>query len=742
MSSKFNHALAKENKNLQMPKGVTYIVGNELAAESGYYGMSAILIIFMTQYLFNELGDPQFTEFQAMIWYHNFIASGTIFMIAAAIIADVFWGKYRTIIIFSIIYCFGYLVLAFFNNKIGLFCGLTLISLGASGISPCVIAHLGDQFNTKNKYLLTKGYSWFYMAINLGCVPIMLITPYFLKEYGPRIAFSLSAVLMFSATIIFYRGHNFYNKVEPVGSLQKYLQDLSNSENLKAIGMVIPIFVFIAFFDALYTQIGSSWILQATKMNREINLGIIKISLEAAQVQFISPVFVVTLVLLFTGIIYPFMERFTKITNLKKIAVGFFLTTVSFAIIAIIQMLIDKGIEVSILWQFLAFFFISAAEILVIVTCNEIAYLHVSCSIKTLVAAFQLLSIGIGSLITSFINLCIENIYENSSILGANYFWTFTGLMLAVTIVFLFYMPSFKSRIYLQQLTTNLPGILGPYKTNLEQLTNIILESGKENIISIILMLPYTKKLSDKQHSWVDFLVIISDQTRKRMRQKAKDSYLSKLSDDLSDKIKKEILNAEMDLKTLIGPKYEINLKFKTLSEFNLFIDNRQQDPDFLPNLFIYNSTENGLFNFRQDEERDYYEFYLGSLKLLNIIKNITKNNCDDQFYLNFTAFCLHQIAEGFYRASLLFLTNQRSNSHNLRELNQRLSLESILFTDIFPLNEKKGKIAFKLLELSYTKSCYGSNYCITLEQIEYLITRIKKLQEITKEVCEIAEES
>ena len=41
----------------KMPGGIPYIIGNEAAERFSYYGMRAILVIFMTQYLRSKTGE-------------------------------------------------------------------------------------------------------------------------------------------------------------------------------------------------------------------------------------------------------------------------------------------------------------------------------------------------------------------------------------------------------------------------------------------------------------------------------------------------------------------------------------------------------------------------------------------------------------------------------------------------------------------------------------------------------------
>src|SRR5215510_10819428 len=91
-----------------MPRGVPYIVGNELAERFSFYGMKTILVVFMTHHLKNAAGDtaPMSAE-DAKAWYHTFSASAYFFPVLGAILSDAFLGKYRTIMSLSIVYCLG-----------------------------------------------------------------------------------------------------------------------------------------------------------------------------------------------------------------------------------------------------------------------------------------------------------------------------------------------------------------------------------------------------------------------------------------------------------------------------------------------------------------------------------------------------------------------------------------------------------------------------------------------------------
>src|SRR5690606_15951878 len=84
------------------------------------------------------------SEKEATQWFHLFVWGVYLTPLAGAILADRWLGKYRTIILLSLVYCAGHLALAIDTTRIGLLAGLTLIAIGSGGIKGCVSAHVGD----------------------------------------------------------------------------------------------------------------------------------------------------------------------------------------------------------------------------------------------------------------------------------------------------------------------------------------------------------------------------------------------------------------------------------------------------------------------------------------------------------------------------------------------------------------------------------------------------------------------
>lgn len=391
-----------------MPGGIPFIIANEVAERFSFYGMKGILVIFMSQYLW-LMGDTPGTamsEAEANQHYHLFGAFVYLTPFIGAILADIFWGKYKTIIILSLVYVAGHAALAFMGVMGGagmwLAIGLGLICLGSGGIKPCVSAHVGDQFGSQNQHLLTKIFNWFYFAVNLGSTFATLLIPVTLEKYGPHWAFGLPGALMAIATIVFWMGRNKFIHVPPGG--KKFARELFSKTGLGSLTKLIPIYLFVSAFWMLFDQTGSSWIFQAQDMDRQF-LGHDWLP---SQVQSINPILILILVPLFSFVIYPTAGKFIKLTPLRKMGTGLFMTVLSFAIIAGIQIAIENGSTPNIGWQLFAFLIITAAEVMVSIVCLEYSYTQAPKNMKSFVMAVFFGSVFLGNFITSAVNSAIQ----------------------------------------------------------------------------------------------------------------------------------------------------------------------------------------------------------------------------------------------------------------------------------------------------------------------------------------------
>ncbi len=427
-----------------MPPGIPYIVGNEAAERYSYYGMRAILVVFMTKYLMGPSGELDLmSDEQAKTWFHGFVTAVYAFPILGAILADAFLGKYRTIMALSIVYCLGHLALAVDDSRSGLAIGLGLIAIGSGGIKPCVSAHVGDQFGPSNAALLPKVFGWFYFSINVGALASILFAEPMLHRFGSSVAFGVPGVLMAIATLVFWMGRDKFVHIPPGGVA--FVREVFSGEGLVALGKLFVIYAFIAMFWALFDQQGSAWVLQAERMDRHFI-----IDWDPSQAQWLNPALVLLFIPLFNRVVYPAFDRFWPLTPLRKISLGLFLTVPAFLLPAWLEARLDAGESVNIIWQLGGYVLMTAAEIFVSITALEFSYTQAPRRMKSVVMGAFLMSVSLGNLFTAGVNFFIQNPDGSTSLDGPSYYLFFAGAMAVTAVLFVPVAVWFKEREYIQ----------------------------------------------------------------------------------------------------------------------------------------------------------------------------------------------------------------------------------------------------------------------------------------------------
>jgi POT family proton-dependent oligopeptide transporter len=403
-----------EARDDRMPAGIPFIVANEFAERFCYYGINAILTIYMTQFL--RFGDADATT------YHSLFKTGAYFFpLVGAIVSDVFWGKFRTIMVFSLAYASGCAIVALVPGQVGLMAGLFLVAFGTGGIKPCVSTNVGDQFTSKNQHLIERAFSYFYLAINAGSSISIFFCPVLLKTYGPKLAFGMPAAMMLLAVFAFWMGRKKFAVVPPAG--KAWLRDVLSPSGLKTIGSLAIIYLFVAVFWSLWDQSnGQTWTLQAESslMDKELLFGW---KILPAQIQVVNGLFILGMVPIFTFAIYPLWGKITKVTPLRKIAVGLFTVASSFLIVSRIEGQIQSGHVVSVWWQILAYLVLTAAEVLVSITALEFSYKQAPLRMKSFIMALFLLSTSVGNALTASINHAMIRPVHATAVEGGDETW-------------------------------------------------------------------------------------------------------------------------------------------------------------------------------------------------------------------------------------------------------------------------------------------------------------------------------
>ncbi|CAG9537546.1 unnamed protein product [Cercopithifilaria johnstoni] len=364
------------------PAGVFFMLGNEFCERFSFYGMRAILMLFL-------IIEYHFSESQASLFYHSFIALAYISPLFGSIAADNYFGRFRVILWMSIVYVIGHVLISVgaipeLDQKISSifnFGGLFVIALATGGIKPCVSAFAADQFEENQVDERRQFFSFFYFAINAGSLLAILLTPIlrgrvkcFGSEYCFPLAFGVPGVLMLLAFLLFLVGWRYYKIVPPVKGnvvfnavccicyaarkkLCNFIKGQDKAEHwldyavpkydnhflrdVKSLVAVLVLFSPVVFFWALFDQQGSTWMLQARRMDGRVG----PFTILPDQMNTLNPLIVLIIVPIFEAWIYPIAQRICKVTPLRKMAAGGCLATIAFVMAGILQLQINKTME-------------------------------------------------------------------------------------------------------------------------------------------------------------------------------------------------------------------------------------------------------------------------------------------------------------------------------------------------------------------------------------------------------------
>ncbi|HZZ79146.1 MAG TPA: hypothetical protein VFE62_11535, partial [Gemmataceae bacterium] len=161
------------------PAGFWFIFWGELAERCSYYGMMSILARFVSEQIIISEGVKGLGDASSNTWVSMFKAACYFLPIAGGILADQFLGKYRLIVIFSIPYILGHIILADEGYWLSIV-ALGLLAMGSGVIKPNISTLMGmtyDQKRPGNEQLRSMAFGMFYMAINIGAAISYAVLP-------------------------------------------------------------------------------------------------------------------------------------------------------------------------------------------------------------------------------------------------------------------------------------------------------------------------------------------------------------------------------------------------------------------------------------------------------------------------------------------------------------------------------------------------------------------------------------
>ncbi|GAA0716713.1 peptide MFS transporter [Aquimarina litoralis] len=198
------------------PKALFVLFFAEMWERFSYYGMRALLTLYMAKVMFKALGDG--ADLKAVAVYGSYTALVYLFPVIGGLIADKYFGFRRAIIFGGVLMMLGHFALAmeglvFEGNELLFYLSLSLIIVGNGYFKPNVSSFLGE-FYEEEKYKLQKdgAYNIFYMGINVGAFLSALTCGYLGEKVGWHYGFGLAGVGMFFGLMTFYMNRNVFGE--------------------------------------------------------------------------------------------------------------------------------------------------------------------------------------------------------------------------------------------------------------------------------------------------------------------------------------------------------------------------------------------------------------------------------------------------------------------------------------------------------------------------------------------------
>ena len=367
-----------------------------------YYGFRAILTLYFVSLNMRESSAAAGFMFTSALAYAA--------PLVGAWLSDERWGRYATIMRFGGVYAVGLWVLVAAAAVASLpwtVVALVFVGLGTGGIKPCVSTFGADQIDNAvgDASEATRRYfAVFYASINLGSVFSYLLVPAMRAIFGYAAAFAVPAVLLAAALAVFIGGRRKYTMLPPreggVGvpaAIWRACLGRSDEDarELRSIGEVM---VLLPVFWMLYDQQGSIWVVQASEMKN------FKGKLQPETMGVINPVLILLLLPLFEKGIYPALERRGVSTRAPyRMMAGMIVAAAAFVVAGLLDLRVNSGERVNILWQLPQLFLITVAEILVSVTGLEYSYEKAPEAMRASVSALYLLTTAVGDLMGGFL---------------------------------------------------------------------------------------------------------------------------------------------------------------------------------------------------------------------------------------------------------------------------------------------------------------------------------------------------
>ena len=224
------------------PKGLFVCFATEMWERFSYYGMRALLILYLTKHW-------EFSDATSYLIYGAYTSLVYIMPVFGGMLADQILGSKKAVTYGAILLVLGHTGMAIESNQQIFYLSLALIVSGVGFLKPNISTMVGSLYEEGDPRR-DSGFTIFYMGINIGAFSASLLCGYLGETYGWAYGFGAAGIGMLLGLIIFLWG-------------QKYLQGLAEppSEKYKEISMGIS-YENWAYISGILMVLGSWFLVQ------------------------------------------------------------------------------------------------------------------------------------------------------------------------------------------------------------------------------------------------------------------------------------------------------------------------------------------------------------------------------------------------------------------------------------------------------------------------------------------------
>ena len=233
------------------PIGLYVLFFTEMWERFSYYGMRALLVIYMIAQANHKDGPGLgWTELEAYQLYGWYVMLVYVVSIPGGILADKVLGQKKTVMLGAIILVLGHGTLAI-DAPWAFFVGLGLIILGVGCLKPNISTMVGGLYK-KGDIRRDKGFSIFYIGINLGSLLATSIIGIVVAKWGWHAGFGLAGIAMLFGLIVYIFGQKYITHVGNKPTVEEKKDDVSIVKifsNIFKSPMQLAIFVALLAFS-------------------------------------------------------------------------------------------------------------------------------------------------------------------------------------------------------------------------------------------------------------------------------------------------------------------------------------------------------------------------------------------------------------------------------------------------------------------------------------------------------------